>query len=153
MSTYEKKTWINNETKVNATNMNHIEEGIYENANDIEQIQHDMRNYENEISEVQEDVEQCEEDILELRNKVDRKVFMQNVSVSNWVADNTYADYGYRAEIANAKITSNSVVSVIYNVTEALSGNYAPVCQTIDGAIYIYSKVNTSITIPTIKEM
>ncbi len=84
---------------------------------------------------------------------VDRKVFMQNVSVSNWVADNTYADYGYRAEIANTKITSNSVVSVIYNVTEALSGNYAPVCQTIDGAIYIYSKVNTAITIPTIKEM
>ena len=84
---------------------------------------------------------------------VDQKVFMQNVSVSNWVADNTYADYAYRAEITNAKITENSVVSVIYNVAEALSGNYAPVCQTIDGAIYIYSKVNAAITIPTIKEI
>ena len=78
---------------------------------------------------------------------------MQNVSVSNWVADTTYADYAYRAEIANTKITEKSVVSVIYNVTEALSGNYAPVCQTVDGAIYIYSKVNTAIIIPTIKEI
>ena len=71
MGKYSKTTWYNNVTKVNATNMNHIEEGIYENANDIEQIQHDMGNYENEISEVQEDVEQCEEDILELRNKIE----------------------------------------------------------------------------------
>ena len=84
---------------------------------------------------------------------VDQKVFMQNVSVSNWVADNTYADYAYRAKIANAKITEKSVVSVIYDVAEALSGNYAPVCQTVDGAIYIYSKVNTAIIIPTIKEI
>ena len=53
----------------------------------------------------------------------------------------------------NANITKTSIVSVIYDVAEALSGNYAPVCQTVDGAIYIYSKVNTAIIIPTIKEI
>ena len=48
MSTYEKKTWVNNETKVNATNMNHIEEGIYNNSVEIEELKNDKQeiNYE-----------------------------------------------------------------------------------------------------------
>lgn len=48
MSTYEKKTWVNNETKVNATNMNHIEEGIYTNSVEIEELKNDKQeiNYE-----------------------------------------------------------------------------------------------------------
>lgn len=44
MGTYKKKTWVNNETKVNATNMNHLEEGIYQNANDIEELKQE-KNY------------------------------------------------------------------------------------------------------------
>ena len=43
MSTYEKKTWVNNETKVNATNMNHIEEGIYNNSVEIEELKNDKQ--------------------------------------------------------------------------------------------------------------
>ena len=42
------------------------------------------------------------------------------------------------------------VAEVIYSVTDAESGNYASVCETYDGGVYIYSKVNTAITIPTI---
>ena len=50
MSTYKKKTWVNNETKVNATNMNHIEEGIYQNSNDIDELKQE-KNFLEIISE------------------------------------------------------------------------------------------------------
>ena len=43
MSTYKKKTWVNNETRVNATNMNHIEEGIYQNSNDIDELKQEKK--------------------------------------------------------------------------------------------------------------
>ena len=42
------------------------------------------------------------------------------------------------------------VAEVVYDIADAESGNYAPVCNTFDGGVYIYSKVNTAITIPTI---
>ena len=40
--------------------------------------------------------------------------------------------------------------SVCFNMTEAISGNYAPICETYNGGVYIYSKNNTTITVPTI---
>jgi hypothetical protein len=80
------------------------------------------------------------------------KVF-SNVTASNWVSDNTYSDYSYKCNITCAGITANSVVDVIFGLTEAVSGNYAPICSTSANTVTIYSKVNTSITIPTIKEV
>ena len=32
----------------------------------------------------------------------------------------------------------------------ATSGNYAPICKAGDKGVYIYSKVNTAITLPTV---
>lgn len=76
--------------------------------------------------------------------------YLSNVSASNWAADATYSDYGYRCQIIVAGVTTDMLAEVIFSPAEALSGNYAPVCQTYNGGIYIYGKVNTSITIPTI---
>ncbi len=73
-----------------------------------------------------------------------------NVVASTWVADNTYADYGYKCDITCAGVTSSSIAQVIFALTEADSGNYATVCQTSTNTVTIYSKVNTTITIPTI---
>lgn len=44
---YEKQTWINDETPLDATHMNHIEEGIEGayNSGSIEQIQIDVANW------------------------------------------------------------------------------------------------------------
>lgn len=77
------------------------------------------------------------------------KVFT-NVSVSTWTADNTYTGYGYRASISLNGVTADMIPQVIFGATEAVSGNYLPVAESYAGGIYIYSKVNTSITIPTI---
>lgn len=73
-----------------------------------------------------------------------------NIVASTWVADNTYADYGYKCDITCNGVTSNSIAQVIFALTEADSGNYATVCQTSTNTVTIYSKVDTTITIPTI---
>ena len=73
-----------------------------------------------------------------------------NISASTWVADNTYTGYGYKCELTCNGVTANDFAQVIFNTTEAESGNYATVCNTGNGIVTIYSKVNTSIIIPTI---
>lgn len=76
-----------------------------------------------------------------------------NISASNWVADNTYADYGYKCDLSCPGVTANMFAQVIFGPTEADSGNYATVCQTGSGTVTIYSKVNDTITIPSIVVM
>ena len=83
-------------------------------------------------------------------------IYVTNVSASSWTNQGTsatYSDFPYRAALTTgdlANVTSSMFAFVAFNPTQVLSGNYAPVCQTYNGGVYIYSKVNTSITIPTI---
>lgn len=70
MGKYSKTTWYNNITKVNATNMNHIEEGIYENANDIEALQSDVEGLQNNIETIEENISEIQGDIQTLEQKV-----------------------------------------------------------------------------------
>ena len=79
-----------------------------------------------------------------------KHVVVSNVTASSWVADTTYSDYGYRCALAVTGVTASDVAEVVFGVAEATSGDYAPVCQTYAGGVYIYSKVNTSITVPTV---
>lgn len=88
-----------------------------------------------------------------LETKQDQLLLLQNVTVSNWVADTTYADFPYKGSIFNDKIKSSTVMYVIFNLADATSGIYCPVCNTEDGVLYIYSKNSNSVTIPTIKEI
>ena len=73
-----------------------------------------------------------------------------NLSASSWTSDSTYAGFGYRCALAITGVTANDVAEVVFNQTEAASGNYASVCETYAGGVYIYSSVNTAITIPTV---
>lgn len=73
-----------------------------------------------------------------------------NLSASSWTADSTYTGFGYRCALAITGVTANDVAEVVFAQSEAASGNYASVCETYAGGVYIYSAVNTSITIPTI---
>ena len=101
--------------------------------------------------------------ILELRSELNDRMIetgaislglvFTNVTVDNWVSDQTYADYPYKAEIACNGITANSVVEVIFALAQAISGNYAPICESSANKVTIYAKVNTTIVIPTIKEV
>ena len=93
----------------------------------------------------------------ELASDVDDKqkklLVFQNVSANNFVSDSTYSNYPYKCDITCTGITADSVVEVIFGMIEATSGNYAPICATSADTVTIYAKVNTAITIPTIKEV
>lgn len=86
----------------------------------------------------------------EYNKDITTSIKIRNKTVSNWVRNSTYANYPYRASITDSAVTANMFAEVIYGLAEAESGNYAPICQTFNGGIYIYSKVNTNIIIPTI---
>ena len=73
-----------------------------------------------------------------------------NTTVSTWESDETYADFPYRASVALTGVTANSFAQVVFSVADAMSGNYAPVAETYNGGIYLYSKVDDTVTIPTI---
>jgi len=73
-----------------------------------------------------------------------------NLSASSWTADSTYSDFPYRCALAITGVTAADVAEVVFNQSEAASGNYASVCETYAGGVYIYSSVNTAITIPTV---
>ena len=81
---------------------------------------------------------------------IETSIKLSNTTVSTWESDTTYADYPYKATIAATGVKSTMVAEVVYDMADAVSGNYAPVCNTFDGGVYIYSKVNTAITIPTV---
>ena len=84
------------------------------------------------------------------KGNIETSIKLSNTVVSTWESDTTYADYPYKATIAATDVKSTMVAEVVYDMADATSGNYAPVCNTFDGGVYIYSKVNTAITIPTI---
>lgn len=88
-----------------------------------------------------------------LNTKQDKSLSFTNVSASSWVADNTYADYGYKCDISCTGVTSSMYAMVNFAPTEADSGNYATVCNTGTDIVTIYSKVNDTITIPSIVVM
>ena len=73
-----------------------------------------------------------------------------SVAQADWVADNTYIGYGYKATLTLTGVTADMIPQVIYSADEAVSGNYLPIAESYAGGIYIYSKVDTAITIPTI---
>ena len=77
-------------------------------------------------------------------------VIYTNKTASSWTADTTYEDFGYRCAIAISGVTASDVAEVIFDTEQAMSGDYAPVCQTYAGGVYIYSADNASISIPAV---
>lgn len=73
-------------------------------------------------------------------------------SVSTWTQQTnpTIAGFPYRADIYIAGITEAMYAIVTFKTADVLTGNYAPECNTHANGIYIYSKVNTAITLDSI---
>ena len=76
----------------------------------------------------------------------------KTIATSAWASDTTYADYPYRASFALPSITAVSFVEIVFSPADATSGNFAPVCDTYAGGVYLYAKAvpDAAITIPTI---
>ena len=97
------------------------------------------------VSDDSQEIADLQEDVATMQLK------FINVTADTWVSDTTYTDYPYACTLTCTGVTSDLVVDVIFDTTEATSGNYAPVCLSGTDSVTIYSKVNTSITIPVIK--
>lgn len=79
-------------------------------------------------------------------------LYFTSVIANSWAEESTptYDDFDYRCALSLTGVTSSMYAEVVFDADEAMSGNYAPVCQTYNGGVYVYSKVDTTITIPTI---
>lgn len=74
----------------------------------------------------------------------------ENMTASSWIVDSTYADFGYVCNLSCSGVTEDMYAEVVFDVAQATSGNYAPVCETGSGIVKIWSSTNNSITIPVI---
>ena len=83
------------------------------------------------------------------------RIVVSNVSISTsaWVSNTTYSDYPFRASVSISSVTTSYVPEVIFNMTDATGGNFAPVCETYNGGVYIYAKEKptATVTIPVIE--
>ena len=78
-------------------------------------------------------------------------LIFSNMTATGWVADNTYTDFQFRCDIPCQGVTEDYFSEVVFNIAEAMGGEYAPISITGDGIVSIFSSVNNTITIPTIK--
>ena len=76
----------------------------------------------------------------------------KTIATSAWASDTTYTEYPYRASVALPSTTALSFVEIVFSPADATSGNFAPVCDTYAGGVYLYAKAvpDAAITIPTI---
>ena len=81
-------------------------------------------------------------------------LIFENITVATtaWVEDTTYEEFGYKAEIPCTGVRTNFFPDVVFGITEAVSGNYAPICESGDGIVTIYAveQPETDIIIQTI---
>ena len=73
---------------------------------------------------------------------------------SSWTATSASLawanDYPYTGAITCSGVTADHIPNVIFGYNELVSGNYAPYATTGTNIVYIYSKVQSNVTIPTI---
>lgn len=83
-----------------------------------------------------------------------KKLQFSNTSVpaSAFVVDNTYEDFPYRAAVALSGVTGSMIPEVVFSLSDAISGNFAPVAESYNGGVNLYSVEvpEANITIPTI---
>lgn len=83
------------------------------------------------------------------------RIVVQNktVATSAWASNSTYSDYPYRAAIAITGVTASHLPEVIFSCSDATGGNFAPVCESYAGGVYIWAKEKptATVTIPTIE--
>lgn len=89
-------------------------------------------------------------DITSWNGKQDKVLKFENVTASNWVSDSTYSDFGYHCDLTCTGATGAMFAEVVFSQADAVSGDYAMVCETMTNVVRIYSKKNVSTTVPTI---
>lgn len=83
-----------------------------------------------------------------------KKLQFNNVSVevADFVADATYDDFSYRAAVSLEGVLETMIPEVIFSLTDATSGLFAPIAETYTGGVYLYASdvPESAITVPVI---
>ena len=74
------------------------------------------------------------------------------VEAASFTADETYSDFPYRAAVPLTGAAEAMTPEVVFGVTDAMSGTFAPVAESYAGGVYIYAAElpSAAVTIPTI---
>ena len=74
------------------------------------------------------------------------------VEAASFTADETYGDFPYRAAVPLTGAAEAMTPEVVFGVTDAMSGTFAPVAESYAGGVYIYAAElpPAAVTIPTI---
>ncbi len=74
------------------------------------------------------------------------------VEAASFAADETYGDFPYRAAVPLTGAAEAMTPEVVFGVTDAMSGTFAPVAESYAGGVYIYAAEipPAAVTIPTI---
>lgn len=74
------------------------------------------------------------------------------VEAASFAADETYGDFPYRAAVPLTGAAEAMMPEVVFGVTDAMSGTFAPVAESYAGGVYIYAAElpSAAVTIPTI---
>lgn len=79
----------------------------------------------------------------------------ENVEIqpSSWQADETYAEYPFRAAVTLSGVTENFVPDIVLSPEDALSNVFAPIADSYSGGVYLYANEAPAgtITVPTVK--
>lgn len=75
------------------------------------------------------------------------------VSVNDFIEDNTFEDYPYKADIVLEGVTTNDYANVVFALSDVQSKNYAPICTTSENIVTIYAleRPSSDITISLIE--
>ena len=89
-------------------------------------------------------------DVTTKLSKIPDVITKSNIPVT-WSVDTTYSDYGYKGTLNINGATNNHIPTVIFSQNDASSGDYANVCESDTDKVYIYSKVNTLTSVPSVQ--
>lgn len=82
------------------------------------------------------------------------RIIVKNKAVSKgaFIADETYEDFGFRAAVPIAGVTSTMIPEVMFGVSTMEQVGFAPVAESYNGGIYLYADAQPmyDIVIPTI---
>lgn len=135
---------VNNTAEISRFDVEALKKELEEALADLQEV------YDGYIAGLTDAYEKAKENLAEAAELY--KFVNVSVLTASFTADTTYKEYPYKADIILPQIGTTLVPTVIFSLTDAESGNYAPVAECGSGYVRIWAKKapESTITIPTI---
>ena len=135
---------VNNTAEISRFDVEALKKELEEALADLQEV------YDGYIAGLTDAYEKAKENLAEAAELY--KFVNVSVPTASFTADTTYKEYPYKADIILPQIGTTLVPTVIFSLTDAESGNYAPVAECGSGYVRIWAKKapESTITIPTI---